>query len=226
MKEQSEQLKLNEMLAKQLKDLTDQTFRLENQHKRLSRGLGHVAFAQPKIIQFPGPKSVSSHTTGYGANSEVRPLNFSIFQAEPGKPLPFEIPDFRPELQRNGLILLGWDWRITESGGVYTAYWVTSAGTARYYASKPLSLDNFYSARPDHKSYAAEDGIEFYGQDSPVYMVHVAPELMMSNPRHGELRKEHIKALKRLGSKVDFSYKYLLKTEKKRKAISKNHQAG
>ena len=139
------------------------------------------------------------------------------YLAVPGSSLPFGISDFRPVLQRDGLILLGWDKRFTPTGERYTAYWVTSAGTPRFYASKPLLLVDFPFANPDHKSYAAEDGIEFYGQNAPAYIVHVAPDLMMSNPRHGELRKAHISMLMLQGSNVNFNYKYLLKTEKNRK---------
>jgi len=93
-------------------------------------------------------------------------------------------------------------------------------------------MADYSSAHPDHKSYAAEDGIEFYGQDEPAYIVHVAPELMMSNPKHNELRLVHIKMLKSQGSNIDFDYKYLLKTEKTRSAPVKKpkawppHQAG
>jgi len=154
--------------------------------------------------------------------------------AMPGKPLPDGFADYRPFLQRNGLILLSWDKRITEMGERYAAYWVTSAGVPRFYASKYLSPEDFPAARPDHKSYAAEDGIEFYGQEAPVYVVHVAPELMMNNPRHRELRLSHVQILKDQGSTVDFNYKYLLKTEKKKnRDMTRNnpeetnrHQAG
>jgi hypothetical protein len=140
-----------------------------------------------------------------------------FYLAAPGNSLPSGISDFRPALQRDGLILLGWDKRFTETGERYTAYWVTSIGIPRFYASKPLLLADFPFAKPDHKSYAAEDGIEFYGQKAPAYIVHVAPDLMMSNSRHRELRTAHISTLKNLGSKVNFNYKYLLKTEKNRK---------
>ena len=121
---------------------------------------------------------------------------------------------------------------MTEKGERYTAYWVTSVGVSRYYASKPLSSEDFAFAWPDHKSYAAEDGIEFYGEKAPDYLIHVAPELMMSNPRHGELRRNHINALKQQGSTVDFNYKFLLKTEKKRNIFlrksrdDQTHRAG
>jgi hypothetical protein len=104
--------------------------------------------------------------------------------------------------------------RVTAMGERYTAYWITSSGTPRFYASEPFCSKEFASARPHHKSYAAEDGIEFYDQKAPAYIVHVAPELMISNPSHKELRKKHIKLLRHLGSKVDFDYKYLLSADK------------
>ncbi|MCL2231882.1 MAG: hypothetical protein FWB99_02265 [Treponema sp.] len=140
----------------------------------------------------------------------------ALIPAAPGKPLPDGLTDYRPLLQRDGLLLLSWDKRLTEMGERYTAYWVTSSGISRFYASRSLALEEFPSARPDHKSYAAEDGIEFYGQEAPAYVAHVAPELMMNNPRHGELRLAHIQMLKEQGSTVDFNYKYLLKTEKEK----------
>jgi len=141
--------------------------------------------------------------------------------AIPGHPLPAGLTDYRLLLQRDGLILLSWDKRRTEMGDRYTAYWVTSVGLPRFYASLPFKKEDFPSARPEHKSYAAEDGIEFYGQDAPLYIVHVAPELMMHNPRHRELRLEHIQMLKEQGSAANFSYVYLLKTEKKRNPLRK-----
>jgi hypothetical protein len=150
-----------------------------------------------------------------GAGSVApKPVN-----AAPGKPLPNNIEDYRPLLQRNGLILLSWDKQSTEMGDRYTAYWVTSVGVPRFFASKAIPSEFFFLARPDHKSYAAEDGIDFYGQKAPELMVHVAPELMMHNPRHGELRAEHIKTLRQLGSEVDFDFKFLLTAGRKRRLL-------
>ena len=180
-----------------------------------------------KIIPFPVPAEAATRS-----NSPRGRFIFSPILALPGKPLPQSIPDYRPFLQRDGLILLAWDMRMTEMGERFTAYWITSKGVSRFYASKPLSSDDFAFARPDRKSYAAEDGIEFYGQPYPDYLVHIAPELMKSNPWHGDLRQIHIEKLKLLGSDVDFDYKYLLKTEKNRNLRYKKpngedkHQAG
>ena len=172
----------------------------------------------PNIIPFPKPGLFTTRSFS-AEQAQFRKERFQVsvpFLAQPGNHLPSGIPDFRPLLQRDGLILLAWDKRITESGERYTAYWVTSCGIPRFYASKLCLPENFLAARPDHKSYAAEDGIEFYGQEAPVYMVHVAPELMMSNPRHAELRPAHIQILKNQDSVTDFDYKYLLTAEKKR----------
>ena len=189
----------------------------------------------PNIIAFPGA-GFGRDIKPIGTNDNALNASFPAgrLPAMPGRSLPDGLMDYRPFLQRNGLILLSWDKRITEMGERYAAYWVTSAGPPRFYASKYLPLEDFPSARPDHKSYAAEDGIEFYGQEAPQYVMHVAPELMMNNPRHGELRAAHIQTLQEQGSSVDFSYKYLLKTEKEKnrkrscnsEKETKQHQAG
>jgi len=224
-------------LLKNLNDLVNEVSMLENQIIKMpassfqnansviksytsvceQSGLPPAASVKSNIIPFPG----SGVSIDSRRESEIpranRYLSASSYMAAPGSSLPSGIFDFRPALQRDGLILLGWDKRFNETGERFTAYWVTSAGIPRFYASRPLLLEDFPFANPDHKSYAAEDGIEFYGQKAPDYIVHVAPDLVMSNPRHKELRAAHIKMLKKLGSKVNFNYKYLLKTEKKRK---------
>jgi len=234
-----------EGLVKNLYDLANEVSRLEKQITKISeasfqnsnsviKSYSSVfdqsvavseASGKSNIISFPG----SGVSIGSSCKSEIsntkQCLSAMSYLAAPGASLPSGVNDFRPVLQRNGLILLGWDKRFNETGERYTAYWVTSAGTPRFYASKPLLLKDFPFANPDHKSYAAEDGIEFYGQKAPDYIVHVAPDLMMSNPKHKELRTAHINMLKSLGSKVNFNYKYLLKTEKKRKPDNPNNKA-
>jgi len=165
-----------------------------------------------QIIPFPGSERTKSNSCN------------APFLASPGMSLPPSIPDFRKFLQRDGLILLGWEKRSSVRGDRYTAYWVTSTGTARFYASMPHAQEDFHNAEPDHKSYAAEDGIEFYGQSPPEYLVHTAPELMMSNPRHGELRLSHIQSLKKEGCNVDFRYKYLLTMEKRRRSAGQKNR--
>jgi hypothetical protein len=175
----------------------------------------------PNIIPFPKKfQAFNIRNESSSFLSEAKP-DSSIITAAPGNQLPAGTKDFRSALQRDGLILLSWDYRKTGKGNRLTAYWVTSTGIPRFYASKLLTAEEFSSARPHHKSYAAEDGIEFYGQDAPVYMVHVAPELMKSNPRHRELRQAHIEMLLHHGIKSDFNFKYLLKNEKNRNSLQK-----
>ncbi|MDR1566610.1 MAG: hypothetical protein LBS48_04910 [Treponema sp.] len=216
--------------AKILRELSDQAFHLETQIRRIAgsiyspeRELSRPAVLERNnIIPFP-VKEVRAASTPK-AEKIFFPVSLSSqFQvpilAKPGNPMPESIPDFRPMLQRDGLILLSWDKRITGNGERYTAYWVTSAGICRYYASKALDSENFASAQPARKSYAAEDGIEFYGQSEPSYIVYVVPELMMSNPNHTAERGKCIKKLKALGVQSDFDYMYLLTREKKKKTL-------
>jgi len=222
-------------LVKSLHDLADEIKQLENHITKMSvsshqntnsviksflpafiqYGFPATEGSKSKIIPFP--RSRFSVSRDPDISNTKQPVASLPYLATPGTFLPTEIPDFRTALQRDGLILLGWDKRFTETGERFTAYWVTSVGIPRFYASKPLLLVEFPLANPDHKSYAAEDGIEFYGQKAPAYIVHLAPDLLMSNPKHGELRMAYINMLKLQGSKVNFNYKYLLKTEKKRK---------
>lgn len=164
------------------------------------------------IIRFPNSNSVNKRTEML-LNLE-RP-GVKIILGSPGTQLPDFIPDFRPYLQRNGLILLSWEKKLTEIGSLYTVYWVTSSGIHRYYASQPLFVEDLMDALPDRKSYAAEDGIDFYGEKSPLYMVHVAPELMMSSRDKISQRPLHIKKLKSLGVQVDFEYPYTLTRERR-----------
>ena len=213
-----------------VQDLLDRLSLLEDRFEKIVCELGKFTedvgepAIEPRfpsnIIQFPVKNHIPNefkqlYSMDFSRN-QSKPHSLIPFLAIPGKQLPSWIPDYRSVLQRDGLILIAWDKRCNEIGERYSAYWVTSNGIPRYYASKPLPGNDFFSASPNHKSYAAEDGIEFHGQAAPAYIVHVAPELMMSNPKHGELRLAHIKTLKEHGYKADFDYKYLLKTDKSR----------
>ena len=218
--------KLYETITELIAQLQDLQSSLEINNEKAVKSPGAA-----NIIHFPAVNLLTSPNDDEESLSFLERFLALPFLAPPEKPIPQNVPDFRPLLQRDGLILLAWDKRMTEMGERFTAYWVTSSGIPRFFASKPLSQKDFSSAWPDHKSYAAEDGIEFYGQAAPDYMVHVAPELMMSSSRHGELRQTHIKKLKKLGSKVNFNHKFLLTVEKNHniaagKRKNKSHRAG
>ena len=171
-----------------------------------------------KIIPFPGITLTSYFEEDLIRSKAPSPSTpCTIIMAEPGEKIKSSIPDFRPLLQRDGLILLSWDKRFSNEGYLYTAYWVTSTGILRYYASSALYIEDFPGAMPCRKSYAAEDGIDFYGETGPEYIVHVAPELMMSNNEKQIQRPMHIKKLKALGIKVNFDYSFLLTAERKKR---------
>jgi len=132
----------------------------------------------------------------------------------PGKSLPDGCPDYRPLLQRDGLILLGWEERPTRRGPRWRVYWVTSTGTRRCYASRDVEEKDLSEARPDFRSQGFGENPE--GLSIPVCIVHTAPELLRG--RDPDLRKEHIRELLALGVPVNFDYRYLLGVER-RKAI-------
>ncbi|MDR0721153.1 MAG: hypothetical protein LBF78_16090 [Treponema sp.] len=214
--------------ARSLRELSDQAFHIEFQIRmmagivfNLGKGETEQKEAPSNIIKFPGPmvrplSNRQNKVSQPGLSSDFLRFPFLVpISARPGEQLPSSLPDFRPHLQRDGLILLSWDRRLTESGERFTAYWVTSAGPCRYYASLSLGLINFASAVPERKSYAAENGIEFYGQQSPSYIVHVAPELMLSRQGPVDKRPEHIGLLKEFGVQSDFTYQFLLTKERK-----------
>jgi hypothetical protein len=220
--------------AKNIRELSDQAFHIESQLKaiagtifKLEKGETEQKEEKPSnIIKFPGPMV---RPLSNGQNKVSHPGQFSELlrfpflapiSARPGEQLPSSVPDFRPHLQRDGLILLSWDRRITESGERFTAYWVTSVGPCRYYASASQGLINFAAAAPERKSYAAEDGIEFYGQRNPSYTVHVAPDLMLSRQGPVDKRPEHIDLLKKSGVQSDFTYQFLLTREKKNRRVT------
>ena len=234
-------------LAGQVSRLGSQIMEITGKLSKIDQDLRNVdtvdlSPGEPHVISAPNTTIIRSSKIIPFRNPNVKDVSQEFvmdrflpdipFLAMPDMPLPAGIFDYRSLLQRDGLILLSWDKRICERGEHYTAYWITSSGTPRFYASKPHSSEDFFLALPHHKSYAAEDGIEFYGQKAPAYIVHVAPELMMTNPRHRELRHSHIKKLKELGSRIDFGYKYLLTKEKNRNMRSRkqknfrNQQAG
>jgi hypothetical protein len=80
-----------------------------------------------------------------------------IVSALPGETIPPEFPDFRPLLQRDGLILLGWSRWDLESrqhigkGPCYTVDWITSAPNRhhRRYTVGLIFQDEMGAAKPD-----------------------------------------------------------------------------
>jgi hypothetical protein len=80
-----------------------------------------------------------------------------IVSALPGETIPPEFPDFRPLLQRDGLILLGWSrWDLEPceylgKGPCYTVDWITSASNRHYrrYNAGFIFQEEIGVAKPD-----------------------------------------------------------------------------
>jgi hypothetical protein len=213
-----------------LPQIREALIKIAGQLSEIENDLGRETAGSPKEKPFFGDKYsniIPFPRRSLGPVKPGRPTRFDYLVpilARPGEPLPHSIPDFRALLQRDGLILLSWAKKHTAMGERYTAYWVTSQGTSRYYASADLEADQFIFAVPVCKSYAAEDGIEFYGQNNPAYIVHVAPELMMSGRQAEDERPEHIKKLKAAGMEADYNYHFLLTKNKKMRALRRREE--
>jgi hypothetical protein len=126
----------------------------------------------------------------------------AVYTALPGEPVSEGIPDMRPLLQRDGLILLGWDY----GDSLYTAYWVTSAGWRRIYRSEAAGEADLPNAAPAHLATSYDIGL---GSD---YAVYVAPELFNRHSSHRTQwyrdREAHIEKLQELGITSDFDYEF------------------
>jgi len=81
---------------------------------------GHSA----NIIFFPGHNTHANFSANReaGHSGGKHMIYKAPILAAMGMPVPPELHDFRPVLQRDGLILLAWDKRISEIGERYTAY--------------------------------------------------------------------------------------------------------
>jgi hypothetical protein len=80
-----------------------------------------------------------------------------IVSALPGETIPPEFPDFRPLLQRDGLILLGWSrwdtapYHYIGKSPCYTVNWITSAPNRHYrrYSTGYIFQEKMETAKPD-----------------------------------------------------------------------------
>jgi hypothetical protein len=134
------------------------------------------------------------------ANNTLEPI-----VARFGEAMPEGVPDFRDELQRPGLILLGYSISRRRDGSEYfTAFWLSSTGNARrWYASNPTVLaGNNTSVMPDCLT-CGEWAAQGASDDELIFNIQTAPEL------YGEKdsRASYLKELSKSG--VDMKpYKY------------------
>jgi hypothetical protein len=139
---------------------------------------------------------------------EEAPEKEPVFiSALPGEAIPPEYPDFRPILQRDGLILLGWTlWELPELGVGYEVNWITSIPKHRRYRSSFIK-GPMRGVQPDWvgNQFFREGLWEGYNKIPAEYVVFCAPPDI--NPWN---IPAFVQLLKNTGVTVDFDYRFSL----------------
>ena len=120
-----------------------------------------------------------------------------IIEAMPGEPLPEKCPDYRPHLQRDGLIL--WGWEI--DGEDIRIVWLRSNGGMHKYQVLIDDESELATIRPE-KRY---DDQRYRYRDEPDFIIYAAPPGLTANTRSAFMAK-----LKASGVSVNFDYEYSL----------------
>ena len=189
----------------------------------IDRAIGGGAPPKPcverKIIIFP--------TAYAGRRPEAPPEKArdykkpAVIEAPYGVPLPEGRPDFREALQRDGLVLVKWEKRVSGKGAFYSVQWAKSRGeNRRKYWSRSMPEDEVPYAAPC----GCSRGFSYshnYG-DPCEYTVEVAPGDVMNGP-FSEYHK-YVQGLKSLGLKADFDHDFDLTTETRNRFLEKNKE--
>ncbi|GHV79778.1 hypothetical protein AGMMS49944_15690 [Spirochaetia bacterium] len=198
-----------------------------------------------KIIQFRLPPPLShpyyernaSQVTAYGNPVKpppVQPKKEAIsISVMPDQAFPAGHQDFRPLLQRDGLILMSWarweDWLYDGSFlRRYIVTWVSAAGgSCRHYAADGISEEKMAEAVPHRRadpyfyrglrgrSYDVRD---YFDKNIADYVYLTAPFDLTRNTVPG-----FIKVLKALGYTTDFDFTYTLTQERNRQSQAQNY---
>jgi hypothetical protein len=135
-----------------------------------------------------------------------------------GKPIPKGYPDYRPVLQRDGLILVSWIKIVHQVKGVFfNIQWIKSAGRAR-----TILWSGYVREKELPNAFPDENKNLFWDEKDEVYRIKVAPDELL----HGtmDFRAEYIKILKSGGVTVDFDYAFYLPAERKNRFEEKNKE--
>jgi hypothetical protein len=129
----------------------------------------------------------------------------------PDKAFPVGHQDFRPILQRDGLILLGWSrWEeVRVDGPRYVVHWVAVCN-GRHYATHFLTGAELETAKPQRKGRYCLEMIKWDDHIETDYIYFVAPERL----RRAEI-PGFIERLKAAGVTVDFDFPFSMDYVKK-----------
>jgi len=115
----------------------------------------------------------------------------------PGEPMPEGYPDYRPLLQRDGLIL--WAWELFDD--FIKIVWLRSNGAMYRYQAVFDDEGDLATAFPEEKY---NPGRRFYTEKEPDFIIYTAPDLTVNT------RGAFIERLKASGVSVDFDYEFSL----------------
>jgi hypothetical protein len=136
------------------------------------------------------------------------PIAISVM---PEQAFPIGHQDFRPVLQRDGLILLGWSrWEeVRADGPRYVVHWL-SVCNGRRYATHFLTGIELETANPQQRGKYLLEMIKWDDRIEADYIYFVAPERL-----HKEETPGFIERLKTAGVMVDFTFHYSMDRIKK-----------
>jgi hypothetical protein len=145
-----------------------------------------------------------------------------VISVMPDKAFPIGHHDFRPVLQRDGLILLGWSrWEEVADGGPrYVVHWVAVCN-GRHYATHFLTGAELETANPQRRGKYCLEMIEWDDRIEADYIYFVAPEKLSRAEVPGFIQR-----LKAAGVTVDFDFHYSMDRIKKIQFAKEYLQAG
>jgi hypothetical protein len=130
---------------------------------------------------------------------KIKPV---IVEALPWQELPEGYTDYRPLLQRDGLILFAWE--IWED--MIKVVWLASNGNMRKYQAWADNEKELETIRPERKY---DYGRYSYSEKGPDFIIYAAPAGLTVNTRDAFIAK-----LQSIGVSVNFNYSYSISRQK------------
>jgi hypothetical protein len=197
--------------------------------------------SENKLLAFPGvalpvnPNREESEAE----NERIEKPRPKTFSCPPGSPMPPGIPDFRRQLQRDGLILVSYyrefysRRRHRDSTKIerahWCAVWVTASGKGMrlYRTSAIINERDAETVRPDEAS-SIDEAIHGNYENAKYlipYIVHVAPGIPVERPNGTvmiqDLRRLYVEAGQRIWPSIDYERIFRLTDEKKKETEAK-----
>jgi len=126
-----------------------------------------------------------------------------IIEAMPGESLPENCPDYRPFLQRDGLILFSWE----IYGDCVKIVWLSTAGGMKKYQAWIDDEGDLPTISPERRYHEGYDLCS--GEREADFIIYAAPPDLTANTRSAFIAK-----LKTAGVSVNFDYEFTLGKQK------------